>query len=526
MKFYDFFPGLSQSNEVWFGKQSELSIALITYAEKFIEFFNTVKPTDKKFYNDILKISTSFGNELANILNVEKCNVCISPDIEPNAAALTTVYLNECCYKYTKDGEEYTSINLDKIADLEDIIISNKNGYTFKNKKGKILYIEINYGLFKIDLTPEELAGILCHEIGHCFQEAIFGLFKSVADIAISNIVKDKQRWYSKIFWFVPFGWLRGILSYLFFPKLLSTPLFAKIGAMIQAKIFEPFKNSTYLMKEKLKKWDNGDKKIQEELNSEDDGMGVAKDIIRYDSSLYNEQTKQEYADEKAQLYEKQWKEYIKALKKKPEEENLAVKLYKFFRAIAIDIHLLDNNVADVIALNDYTVNQYAKISFYKRYEFFADAFASSYGFGPHLQIALQKMQKDYDKFMDDEYIRGINKIPFFKSMFKTQALIYQLRYSRVDVHGTQQERSRNTYTMLMQELKTNPTLTSEQKKNIQQDIELLLEADEKFYKERQESNFWFKYYNKLLDQRIQNKINEDTITEVLKPIEEAIKQQ
>ena len=39
------------------------------------------------------------------------------------------------------------------------------------------------------------------------------------------------------------------------------------------------------------------------------------------------------------------------------------------------------------------------------------------------------------------------------------------------------------------------------------------------------ESGFWFKYYNKLIDERIKGKVSKDTVEEVLKPIEEICKE-
>ena len=186
---------------------------------------------------------------------------------------------------------------------------------------------------------------------------------------------------------------------------------------------------------------------------------------------------------------------------------------------------MIDDNVIDVIALNNYTVNQYSKISFYKRYEFFADVFATSYGFGADLFNSLNKINEVNLKNVDKELIVGINKIPFFKSIAKTNFYILLNKNRKVNVHGTRNERSVNMYTALVHELQSNASLTSDQKKAIQHDIDLINEADEQYYKDMKESGFWFKYYNKLIDERIKGKVSKDTVEEVLKPIEEICKE-
>ena len=199
--------------------------------------------------------------------------------------------------------------------------------------------------------------------------------------------------------------------------------------------------------------------------------------------------------------------------------------LINFFKSIVTDVHMIDDNVIDVIALNNYTVNQYSKISFYKRYEFFADVFATSYGFGADLFNSLNKINEVNFKNVDKDLIIGINKIPFFKSIAKTNFYVLLNKNRKVDVHGTRNERSVNMYTALVHELQSNASLTSDQKKTIQHDIDLIVEADEQYYKDMKESGFWFKYYNKLIDERIKGKVSKDTIEEILKPIEEICKE-
>lgn len=528
MEFYDFFPGLSKSNEVYFGRQAPLPQILIKYSEKFIEYFNNkdfIK--SKSFYIDINKLTEKFGNELAKELNAETCKIIINPEKEPNAGAWMLTLFGDTCYTYKDDyGDKYIGVDFDKIADLEDIVVG-QHGYTFRNSKNKILFITINYGLFRCELNAEEIAGIIAHEIGHCFQQGIFGVYKNVADICISQIVTDKRLAFRRdILVYLPIpGVLKAFLIHIFKLIEIESPLFAKLGAWFEKNFWSKLgSNTTYKMKEKLKQWDKGTKEgkeIEKDLNQP---MGPFRTVGHFIMSLskqYNKNySRKDFIEDYEKENSKQWKK-AKEENESPIKKKFRLGILDFFISIYQDISILDNNIFDVLSLSDYVGNQYAKISFYKRYEFFADIFATSYGFGPDLFKALSKMRKQVNDEIDNDLCIGLNKLPMFKAFFKTQLMKRIDRSNKFDSHGEKHERSVNTYTALVEELKTNPQLTSDQKKAIQRDIDILIDADEKFYEESKETGFWFKYYNKLIDRRIKGETSKATIKEVLEPIKE-----
>ena len=80
MDFYDFFPGLSKSQEAYFGRSAPLANTLLTYSEKLINFFKENSYKDKSFYLNLSKITEAFGNEIAKDVNAEKCQVIVSTD--------------------------------------------------------------------------------------------------------------------------------------------------------------------------------------------------------------------------------------------------------------------------------------------------------------------------------------------------------------------------------------------------------------------------------------------------------------
>lgn len=540
MEFYNFFPGLSKSQEAYFGRSAPLANTLLTYSEKLINFFKENSYKDKSFYLNLSKITEAFGNEIAKDVNAEKCQVIVSTDIDVNAFALIMLALADTCYEIKNDdGSKFVSVDFDKIADIEDIIIT-QNGYQFRNNKNKILFIELNYGLFlpQNNLTYEQIAATICHEIGHCFQQGIFGLYKNIADICISNVIKSKKHQFKDTLpkW-MPEGVKKvlqltfvsklfiALLSYLWFPTCFTSGLFAKFGAWLEKLGWgKKIKNPSYLMKDKIKRWDEGDKKTKNELLNSDSSR-IIHEIVINNSQQRIGVSRKDYYKKAEEENKKEWEEAKKEGINESDEECASNFLINFFRSIKYDLNMLDDNIIDVIALNNYTVNQYSKISFYKRYEFFADVFAASYGFGADLFNSLNIMNKVTMKEVDRDLIIGINKIPFFKSIAKTQFFIAMNKNRKINVHGTRNERSVNMYTALVHELQSNASLTSDQKKAIQHDIDLIIEADEQYYKDMKESGFWFKYYNKLIDERIKGKVSKDTVEEVLKPIEEICKE-
>ena len=130
MEFYDFFPGLSKSQEAYFGRSAPLATTLLTYSEKLINFFKENNYKDKSFYLNLSKITEAFGNEIAKDVNAEKCQVIISTDIDVNATTLMTLALADTCYEIKdEDGSKSIGVDFDKKADIEDIIITQNGSY-------------------------------------------------------------------------------------------------------------------------------------------------------------------------------------------------------------------------------------------------------------------------------------------------------------------------------------------------------------------------------------------------------------
>ena len=81
-------------------------------------------------------------------------------------------------------------------------------------------------------------------------------------------------------------------------------------------------------------------------------------------------------------------------------------------------------------------------------------------------------------------------------------------------------------YTDLVHEIQNNTHLTSEQKKQIQLQIDQLTAISEQVYQNRKSNSksLFTKAYNKLIDDRI-NGISHDTEEKILKPIDDLCKE-
>lgn len=525
-------PSLEKSEEAYFGKDAPLAKDLINNSTKLKELVGTDNNIfkDKKFIAKLKLFLDNFGKIIAKDINAEKVYMAIRFDrYTQNAEGLSLLYMSDALVE--KDNVTYLSY--DKLAELEDIVITSE-GYKFRNSKGKILCIVINHSLIQNN-NPEEISAVIAHEIGHAFQQGVFGIYKMVADHMLASKIDVVQKRLdgfgfvnNKVLSFFRNHTIIGkvlhhVLSYILFPDLLEEGIFAKIGAAIYKLCAgKQLSQNKYLLKEQLRKMDEGDSTV---LHGTMEST-ITKRIISVTGKPGNKDKyiKQDLKDiDEINSSITDTDDDLNVMNELKTSKNVLV---NFFRSVSKDVELLRNNFLHFLLLSDYTTNTYEKISFRKRWEFFADVFATSYGFSPNMYkflIDANKSLDDYENFYDV----GINKIPFIRAIYKTQMYIHVNRYTNHDNHGTLDQRAQNMYTALVQELKTNPDLTQKQKDEIKQQIDLVKAANDIYYKDKAQTNgFWFKYYNKLIDNRINDKNGNDTEEYILEPIKEICREE
>ena len=516
---YDFYPGLSESNEVFFGKNAALSQILLKYSQSFKDLIiSTNNFKDKKFLGELNRLTTGFNNEIAKEINAERVQICIIPDDSDNASAVPIFYKADLGGTKVVNGQETKYIDFDKIADLEDIVIIPNVGYKYRNPKGKILIISINTGTLK-NLTVEQIAGTLCHEIGHCFQDGIFGTYKDVADIVVGNAINygiNRTRPLSTGNVIETFC---NVLAYILFPKLLVKGIFNYLSdafyrLCLKTNVKTPLDSKTYRMKDELRRLDNGESK---ELFEDYSNSVISDKLTALGTNDRDELADQIYEDSK-----NQFKEYSNKNKGTPLEKKTNA-IINLFRSINLQFNMIANAGLRVITGSTYNVKKLKELSFYKKYEFFADIFASSYGFGPDLYKNVKENEIGVINNIQQYDLVGINNISLFKVAILKNRWKELRQLLTSDTHGSANERGNAIYTALIIELENNKTLTTTQKREIEQYISEIKKADEAYYKDRCQKGFWFKYYNRLIDDRIKG-IDYKTEDEILGPIEDVVK--
>lgn len=493
------------SNEVYFGRTSPLSIILMNYSTKLKELIGDQKIKynfkSKEFVDKIKTLCDNFGKDVAAELNVEKCTFLILLDKESNAFCLPLI----TCFDnrpVDKDGNPIDGrVDLDKYVDIENIV-QTKTGYRFKRAKNKLLFVNINIGLIW-ESSPEEIAGIICHELGHCFQQGIFGSYKNYSDLLYQNEIKNLNQRFSGfaqrkttfgrfIALLFPFpGFCKVFTNFIMFvfnPSALNFNLFTKFNKWIHSKVHGRIDEKTFKMDDAFDKNDNIKLSKLRKIHHHT----YSNDIDRREA--IKEEVDNAYKDyKKINLY--------KDNNAKP-SENTEIKkeAWKFFDALAFDLNNHQENFFNIISLSKFAQNSYAKQVFYRKYEFFADIFASAYGFGPQLYKSIIHTEAYYENYVYDTiFAKGLYKIPIIKAIAFYGNYMRSRDYVNVDEHGEGYQRSSAMYTNLMAELKNNPDLTPEQKKAIEEDCKMYKKIDDEYYEKCKKDGFLYKLYNKML---------------------------
>lgn len=529
---YGIYKELNLSMEAFFGQTAPLSIILKSFAKDIKTLIGTENDKknfkDKKYVDSIKNLCEKYGSKISEELNVDKTTIVVLLDKEINAYCipLITCFDNRPVDKHG-DPIDY-QVDLDKYVDLENIV-QTKTGYRFKNPENKLLLISLNIGLIWKS-TEEEIAGIICHELGHCFQQAIFGSYKNYSDLLYATEIKNLSAKFEifggnpnnpitkflKIFTPLPFFGkiLMATLIDLCNPSLLKTTIFPKLHLALH-KFFHGriVDEKTFKMKEKLDKLDNNDLSIHEKNQLTENTFVMntnrEKEFKNIEQDTYDECNE-------VDIYKKEVEANDKKEKSKKETNN-------FLTALWYDINNKQINFLKFISLSRYAQNTQAKEVFYKKYEFFADIFASAYGFGPALYKNLSKTETETIDFIHNKvFDKCLFKIPVVKAFAIHSDYIRMRDFESVDEHGGAYERASAMYTNLTYELKNNPDLTVSQKKAIQHDIDLLKAVDDQYYKDNEKKGFLYKWFNKVLKKR-QTTYNTTIEELILQPMSEVV---
>lgn len=520
------------SLEAYFGGNS----ALVEIMDKHNQILKdklsdpNIKFKDKKTIEDLKNTCKAFGQLLADELNMESLNISLIATTECDASSLllSAVFDNTEMIK-DSSGIDVSHISLNKYIDIENII-QTSSGYKFKDKKNKLGLISVSVGMYQ-KLEVRQISAIICHEIGHMFQQGVFGSYKYYSDLIVYSHVKvmqdrfgaesERDGTYMRLFKYnsLLYKLFHNAISYFIFPNFLREGIFSKLGLFFYSHTDKRILDEkTFLMNEKSRRNQAIDAKTAKIIiaNTIEEIAGP-----EYDRKKFITERVEDNYDE-LQIF----KNENPGKKKKLSLLNRTrISLIKFFYSSAMFINAIEKNVLNLISLNSYTTSTYMKNVFYKKYEFFADIFASSYGYSSDMYKGLVYLDREEKEVYENIFKDHIFELPIFKPIMLQNIYSYNRKQLNLDVHGTLDQRIDAIYTSLMNELKSNPELTPQQKKDIQNSMIAIKTIDDAYYDDLKKGGFWYKFYDKSIQHRLSGKSNKSVEENILGPLKEVLKE-
>lgn len=526
---YDLFPGLSRSNEVYFGREAPLPLLIkkrVTKIKEMLMIENARgKTLEKDVINGIYRELQALANEIKAEINCEYLEMYFDPDNSSNAGAYSTWMGAE--YLITKKdpdnpGEKTkTYLSFDKLSELEDIVIT-PTGYRYKTPTGKFLCIALNIGLFRNE-SVEKITGTILHEIGHCFQDNIFGVYKHVADLRFASLISEQMDRFKPIRLGKITSGIAMVVAFIFLPFKLASNIQAKMKLNLFKSVYNKINARPTLKIKDLQQDYNEQEDKNKAMLTNDPGCRTVFSILAEYGTIVGSDAKKKYYDS---IVDKA-KEKLVTLKLYPlpserkEYKNTRFFLFNIFQSINTNIATMGTNMLYTLSLADANMAKIRGETFLQRYEYFADIFASSYGYGAEQYIGSLVSDVDLlNMFFKHEAV-GLNRFGLGKAMYLNSRYKTVKRLCLNDSHGTGTDRTANIYTMLTREIEVNKTLTTKQKQEILDTLEAIEEANKVIIQDQKENKgFWRKYYSELIQARLDNKTLGKTEKEILEPIE------
>lgn len=483
----DFMNPYVSGTEAYFGENNEFKIKLVGYISDLRECFNGATSTDRKkserklFVDDIKKITSKIEKLVEKSFNIEKCYIGVFED--KNAFCFPLCWDKNLVTIEKEKGKRFKSakVNNPFKASLEDIM-ETKSGFKYKDPKGKLYIIGLGLGFFRQDYTDEEISAVLLHELGHAMQQAVCTINENLASAFISNSIQAAYTLLDPFIGVASFGfsWLVGLFEMISVGKLSS---------------MDP-----------------------EELGDEIIIQGIGSEPNEYD---------------REKLAEEIIGESNKTLKKLPNEKkgNVFLKfigrfimgffvglfmmtkniLYPFLYIINVPRHILLGSNAKFLKKN-------------KRFEQFADMFAASYGLGPQQASALAKLGEGHK--VNLYTLNWINYVPVLNVAIAVGSYMENNIECLLAGYPDMKKRIVGVYKTVKYELDNNKDLTSEQKKELTNQIEALNSVYDDYVFDYGPKGFVYALWHKITLKSLKNESSdiEGNVLEVLKEMDETNK--
>lgn len=443
------------SMEVYFGDTNPFKTEMI---ETITRIFNELQPilAHPKISQNNTNRLKGFGKLIGEVIKkhcrVERCDIGFTHEMNASAVPLCLdpkVILPKS-QKSRKREEENPddphNYDAQYAISLEDIV-ETKNGFQFRDSKGKFFIIIIGLPLFKPPLTPEMICAALFHEIGHCFQHMLQGINVNLVHSLTAGFIRNN------------------------------------ILTLNQSKIQR--------MKRAV---DSQDKEKQEEI--------IQRNIHGNKRHYYREKALDKLSNRDADVV------VMKSASQK--KENFVLRtVVGLLKTFYYSINPIKRLIVFFITPDGFNVlRNYKFLKKNRMYEQFADSFVTSYGLG----IALSQFQKEIKtltkKGLYDHYDLGalsfLYLVPLINVYLAYNGFIGESLSNLLSGYETSNKRIANSYKTLEYELKNNPDLAPQHRKEIEQQMEEIEEIYDKCLKTKGLSNIVFRVFRMVFKKTIQ----------------------
>jgi Zn-dependent protease with chaperone function len=471
----------TRSEEAFFGDNNLVKMGMISHIADIREIYSRIsnakndKADRKKALLDMEEANKRFGRSISGWFNIEKCYVGVFSQL--NAFAYPMMWDENL----VKTEGKTKSLNKNYMMSLEDIV-ETKNGFKFKSPNKKIFIIGLGCGFFDYGYTDEEIAGVMLHEVGHCFQQMLVGINANVANTIVHSMLLNIHAMLDPFFTLFTFGmsFLLGLCS---------------LGGLSEVKEMDEDELAEEILTQELKGFErdklgkeieeSGAKDMKQESKNNNIGTNILGIIGQFIIGTI------------VGIFKTGW--------------YLIAPIWRFINPLSWGQRILE--LANINFLREN-----------KKYEQFADMFATNYGLGKQLGSALAKLGKAYHR-IDLHSLNWLNYVPVLNVAinlgFYTESSIGTL----LDEHPGTKERVVAIYRTCKYEIEHNTELTSQQKKELQAHIEELHKVYEDYVFDLGPRNFVYGLWKRITQASLENE-KSDVEANVLSVLKEKKKEE
>ena len=464
----------NKGEEAYFGENNPWKLESTAFFGRIRPLYYDLQSKDKNrrekkgIERKILNECTQFEKIIEKEFNVERAYVALNFDW--NACAVAWAFDKNLVKLNEKDEKV---INEEYKLSLEDII-ETSSGFKFKDKSKKIIIMTFGLAFFNdVNITDTICAAILTHEVGHSFDHMLTDLNTRTAQLVITSSIKSIYKLFNPFLTVFSLGisWILGILrnADVKYDKKHEE----EVGKDIILLANNPGNDATEIQNEAGDRWyDDRKEMIKQKQHETKIVVKDIKDIIPEKNNFFTTMRKFFYGTICGIIL------------------TCKYTLYPFFYLISIPRHIL------LAQHRNY-------LRGHKRYEQFADTFAASYGFARENAL-LAKIDAINGK-IDLATLNWLNYVPVLNVILNASHYLKLSLVHTIDEHPSDKARIVEAYKVCKWELANNKELTSEMKKELEQQIDDIQKMFDEFVYASGPRNFVYRLWAKLTRMSMDN---------------------